>query len=157
MRIENLKATADEKALNKLLGKWLPEERFDILVKCWTFPKLEEFWGCCGEHTELIKKTIECVQWTHVIQGLRDQLEALWKHKDKILVACADGKGNHQSVSVATALTQLCLKKGLLSTGPHHLCKENWEAKRICYTCEHCQPNQEKEDMYDQLQNEGAW
>ena len=157
MRIEKLKGTRDEKAINQLLLKWLPEEQFDILVKCWTFPKVEEFWACCGEHTELIKKTILSVEWTHVTQGLREQLEALWKHKDKILVACADGKGNHQSVSVATALTQLCLKKGLLSTGPHHLCKENWEAKRICYTCEHCQPNQEKEDMYEQLRNECAW
>ena len=125
-----MKATCDEKAISKLLLKWLPEEKFDILVKCWTFPKLEEFWGCCGEHTELIKETIGCVEWTHVIQGLREQLEALWKHKDKILVACADGQGTHRSVSVAAALTQLCLKKGLLSRGPHHLCSENWQKKK---------------------------
>ena len=155
--MEKLKVTRDQKTIKQLLLKRLPDVQFDILVKCWSFPKVEECWTHCGQHTELIKKTIECVQWTHVIQGLREQLETLWKHKDKILVACADGKGTHQSVSVATALTQLCLKKGLLSTGPHHLCKENWEAKRICYTCEHCQPNQEKEDMYEQLQNEGAW
>ena len=157
MRIESLRVTNDQEGLSKLLAAWLPDEKFDILVKCWTFPKHKEFWGCCGEHTELIKETIRSVEWTHVTQGLREQLEALWKHKDKILVACADGQGTHRSVSVAAALTQLCLKKGLLSTGPHHLCRENWEAKRICYTCEHCQPNQEKEDMYDQLQNEDAW
>ena len=138
---------------------------FDILVKCWTFPKVvpkvvpkvKELWTCCGEHTEQIKKTIECVQWTEVVQGLRDQLEALWKHKDTILVACADKGGKKQSVAVATALTQLCLKKGLLCTGPYHLCKDNWEATRICSTCKHCRPNQEKEDMYEQLRNECAW
>ena len=140
-------------------------DEFDILVRCWTFPKVvpkvvpkvKELWTCCGEHTEQIKKTIECVQWTEVIQGLRDQLEALWKHKDTIYVACVDKGGKKKSVAVATALTQLCLKKGLLCTGPYHLCKDNWEATRICSTCQHCRPNQEKEDMYEQLRNECAW
>ena len=152
-----LKDTRNEKAINKLLLKWLPEEQFDILVKCWTFPKVEEFWACCGEHTELIKKTIRCVEWTHVTQGLREQLEALWKHKDKILVACADGQGTHRSVSVAAALKQLCLKKGLLSKGPYHLSSENWQKRKVCSSCKHCMPNKEKEDMYDQLQHEAAW
>ena len=157
MRIENLKATADEKALNKLLGKWLPEERFVILVECWTFPKLEEFWGCCGEHTELIKTTMRSQAWLHVKQDLRGQLEALWKHKDKILVACADGQGTHRSVSVAAALKQLCLKKGLLSKGPYHLCRDNWQKRKVCSSCKHCKLNNEKEDMYDQLQQESLW
>ena len=164
MRIEKLKGECDAKkgecdanTIKKLLRKWLAEEQFDILVKCWTFPKYEEFWKHCGQHTELIKQTIQCRQWTHVTQGLRDQLEAIWKHKDKILVACADGQGTHRSVSVAAALTQLCLKKGLLSRGPHHLCSENWKKKEICFECNHCKPNKEKEDMYDQLQHETAW
>ena len=108
-------------------------------------------------HTEQIKKTIECVQWTHVIKGLRDQLEALWEKKHTIYVACVDKSGKHQSVSVATALTQLCLKKGLLSTGPHHLCKDNREAKRICITSKHCHPNKEKQDINEQMRNECAW
>ena len=152
-----MKGECDERTITRKLRKWLPGADFDILVKCWTFPKVGEFWNCCGEHTELIKKTIECVQWTHVIQGLRDHLEALWKHKDKILVACADGQGTHRSVSVAAALKQLCLKKGLLSKGPYHLSSENWQKRKVCSSCKHCQPNKEKEDMYDQLQHEAAW
>ena len=152
-----MKGECDEKTITKFLRKWLPEVQFDILVKCWTFPKVEEFWKHCGQHTELIKQTIQCRQWTHVTQGLRDQLEALWKHKDKILVACADGQGTHRSVSVAAALKQLCLKKGLLSKGPYHLCSENWQKRKVCSSCKHCMPNKEKEDMYDQLQQESSW
>ena len=157
MRIENLRETHDQEGLNKLLAAWLPDEKFDILVKCWTFPKHKEFWGCCGEHTELIRSTMRCKAWNLVMLDLRSQLEALWKHKDKILVACADGQGTHRSVSVAAALTQLCLKKGLLSSGPYNLCSENWQKKNICSKCNHCLPNKEKEDMYDQLQHETAW
>ena len=131
MRIESLRVTNDQEGLNKLLAAWLPDEKFDILVKCWTFPKHKEFWGCCGEHTELIRSTMRCPAWDVVMLDLRSQLEALWKHKDRILVACADGQGTHRSVSVAAALKQLCLKKGLLGRGPHHLCRENWQKKKF--------------------------
>ena len=157
MRIESLEATSDEEGINKLLAAWLPDEKFDILVKCWTSPKHKELWGCCGEHTELIRSTMRCPAWDVVMLDLRSQLEALWKHKDRILVASAGGQGTHRSVSVAAALKQLCLKKGLLSKGPYHICSENWQKRKVCSSCKHCQPNKEKEDMYDQLQQEPSW
>ena len=165
MRIKKLKGECDAKkgecdanTIQRLITKSVPyAPQFDIIVKCWTFPKVQELWTHCGEHTELIKHTTQCRQWTQVTQGLRDQLEEIWKHKDHILVVCTDGQGTHRSVSVARALTQLCLKKGLLSEGPHHICLDNWEEKEICSECKHCRHNYEKEDMYDKLQHETAW
>ena len=62
---------------------------------------------------------------------LRSQLEALWKHKDHLLVACADGQGMHRSVSVAALLQHLCLKKGFISKGPHHLSRELAEERNL--------------------------
>ena len=109
MRIESLKATSDEEGINKLLAAWLPDEKFDILVKCWTFSKHKDFWGCCGEHTELIRSTMRCKAWNLVMLDLRSQLEALWKHKAHLLVACADAQGMHRSVSVAALLKHLSL------------------------------------------------
>ena len=131
---------------------------FDILVKCWTFSNgHRKFWGCCGEHTELIRSAMKCSAWKKLMPDFRSQLEELWKHKDKVLVVCADSHGMHRSVAVAAILKHLYEKKGYQSKGPHHLSSDSWQNRKLCHTCKQCMPNEEKEKMYDTLAAESQW
>ena len=85
------------------------------------------------------------------------QLEQLWKHKDNVLVLCADSHGVHRSVAVAAILKHLYEQKGFKSTGPHHLDKDNWPKRKLCHTCMECMPNEAKRKMYDTLEAACEW
>ena len=147
-----LHGTNDQKGIQGLLKKWLPDVKFDVLVKCWAFTHgQKKVRSCVGEHTALIKNTMKCSEWKNLMGDFPSQLEQLWKHKDNVLVLCADSHGVHRSVAVAAILKHLYEKKGYQSKGPHHLCSDSWQKRKLCHTCKQCIPNEEKEKMYDAL------
>ena len=54
-----LHGTNDHEGIQGLLKNWLPDVKFDVLVKCWSFTHgQKKFRSCVGEHTALIKSAI---------------------------------------------------------------------------------------------------
>ena len=133
------------------LGKYREDVHFDVLLKCWDLPKLNEHLaGCCGSHFDLLKM-LSWKQSVHKhIKTCQTKVDALFsQQRDVVRVACCDSHGIHRSYAMATLLQGICeakkceAKKKYNTQGPHHLDAAPWAAT-ICTTCEFCRPSDEK-------------
>ena len=140
----------DDKDYHEYLRRKRKDVHFDVLLKCWDLPKLNEHLaGCCGSHFDLlrmlsIKKSVQ-----RHIETCRRKVDALFsQQKDVVRVACFDNHGIHRSYAMATLLQGICeATKKYNSQGPHHLDAEQWAAT-VCTRCNSCLPSDEKDLLF---------
>ena len=137
----------DDKKCHEYLRTNRPDLHFDVLLRCWDVPVVNEHIAdCCGSHYEglrmlSIKDTVH-----RLIRKCQTQVDDLIsQQRDVVRVACCDSHGIHRSYAMATLLQGICeATKKYNSQGPHHLDAAQWAAT-VCTTCEMCLPSDEKD------------
>ena len=127
-----------------------------IVLKCYDLIDPTHFsLGCyskhCGEHTEIVQACIDSPRFPSLMNECRTRADSLWASGENMIrVICICERGWHTSVAVACILQAFYSAKGYDSFGPRHLSKNTWSNK-LCRKCEHCQPNDKKEEMFRTL------
>ena len=143
----------DDEAFKEYVEDELPDLHFDVLIRCWDVPVVNEHIAdCCGSHYEglrllSIKDTVHSL-----IRKCQTKVDDLIsQQRDVVRVACCDDHGIHRSYAMATLLQGICEAKKCEATnrkkyntqGPHHLDAARWAAT-VCTTCEYCRPSDNK-------------
>ena len=141
----------DDKTFKTYVRDKLPDLHFDVLVRCWDVPVVNEHIAdCCGSHYEGLRLLSIKRKVHRLIKECQTQVDDLIsQQRDVVRVACCDSHGIHRSYAMATLLQGICeAKNDYISQGPRHLDAEQWAAT-VCTGCESCLPSDEKDLLYN--------
>ena len=140
----------DDKRFKTYVRDKLPDLHFDVLLRCWDVPVVNEHIAdCCGSHYEGLRLLSIKEKVHSLITKCQTKVDDLIsQQRDVVRVACCDSHGIHRSYAMATLLQGICeATKKYNSQGPHHLDAEQWAAT-VCTRCESCLPSAEKDLLY---------
>ena len=115
------------------LNEWYPDEKFDIVLKCWDLnfptpmPKQH-----CGEHTEITRACIESLGFQTLMNECSSRAELLWAGGQaciRVVCICDQSTRTSPSIVFSSTLQAVFQQAGYNSIGPLDLCA-TYRAKR---------------------------
>ena len=129
-------------------NKRCPNEKFDLVLKCWNMDPGAKQNRHYGGHTAFVYACVLTPEFEDITTDFRKQAHILWNtDRDTIRVVCVCDHGIHQSVAVSTILQAVYANMGFNSKGPFHLSKAAWH-KYVCDRCKDCKPNDRKDELF---------